>query len=104
MPAEDGRVAVEPLLRALGERDVISVLLEGGMTLTASFLKAGLVDKAYFFVRAQNDRRRTWSKGVVGDLGVTRMDECRVFERIAVRRFDDDLMIESYPAPQFGRE
>ena len=38
------------VLAALAERDVVSVLLEGGPTLAASFVAAGLVDKVVGYV------------------------------------------------------
>lgn len=40
----------EAVLKALAERDVVSVLLEGGPTLSGAFMGAGLIDKvvAYF--------------------------------------------------------
>jgi diaminohydroxyphosphoribosylaminopyrimidine deaminase/5-amino-6-(5-phosphoribosylamino)uracil reductase len=46
----DGRVDLAALLRALHEREVVSVLLEGGPTLAASFLRAGLVDRVVGYV------------------------------------------------------
>jgi len=98
LPTENGRVAIEPLLRALAARDVTSALLEGGRALTTSFLRTRLVDKAYFFM-APKIIGGDQSVGSIGDLGVTRMNECLRFERVAIRRFGDDVMIESYPAP-----
>jgi diaminohydroxyphosphoribosylaminopyrimidine deaminase / 5-amino-6-(5-phosphoribosylamino)uracil reductase len=41
---------LEDELRALGDEGVQSLLLEGGPTLTESFLRAGLVDKLLLFV------------------------------------------------------
>jgi len=44
-----GRVDLQAALRALGELDVTSVLVEGGSELLGSFFDAGLVDKVAFF-------------------------------------------------------
>lgn len=41
----DGRVALEPLLRALASRGVAQVLVEGGAGVFGAFLEAGLVDR-----------------------------------------------------------
>jgi diaminohydroxyphosphoribosylaminopyrimidine deaminase/5-amino-6-(5-phosphoribosylamino)uracil reductase len=46
----DGRVDLAALLQALCEREVVSVLLEGGPTLAAAFLRAGLVDRVVGYV------------------------------------------------------
>jgi diaminohydroxyphosphoribosylaminopyrimidine deaminase/5-amino-6-(5-phosphoribosylamino)uracil reductase len=48
--AGDGGVALEPLLHALGKRDVQGVLVEGGATLAWSFVRDGLVDDVIVYV------------------------------------------------------
>jgi len=49
LPGQNGRVAPDALSLALGEREVMSVLLEGGGTLAWSALKSGMVDKVALF-------------------------------------------------------
>jgi diaminohydroxyphosphoribosylaminopyrimidine deaminase/5-amino-6-(5-phosphoribosylamino)uracil reductase len=49
-PGPDGRVDLTALLTALAEREVVSVLLEGGPTLAGSFVAAGLVDRVVGYV------------------------------------------------------
>ncbi|MCU1693070.1 MAG: riboflavin biosynthesis protein ribd [Frankiales bacterium] len=49
-PGPDGRVDLVALLAALTARGVVSVLLEGGPTLAAAFLRAGLVDRVVGYV------------------------------------------------------
>jgi diaminohydroxyphosphoribosylaminopyrimidine deaminase / 5-amino-6-(5-phosphoribosylamino)uracil reductase len=49
-PAPDGRVDLSALLSALAEREVVSVLLEGGPTLAGAFVAAGLVDRVVGYV------------------------------------------------------
>lgn len=56
----DGRLDLDAVLGVLGERKVLSVLLECGSELNAAFLIAGLVDKVRLFL----------SKKVVGADGV----------------------------------
>src|SRR3990170_7312551 len=45
LPSAGGRVALDELLRRLGERGILSLLVEGGGTLLGSFFDLGLVDK-----------------------------------------------------------
>ena len=99
LPEDNGRVAVEPLLKALAARDVMSVLLEGGMTLNTSFMKSGLVDKAYFFYAPKIMGGQS-SRSIADDLGVESMSDCLLFENIRTRRFGDDVMVEAYPSSQ----
>jgi diaminohydroxyphosphoribosylaminopyrimidine deaminase / 5-amino-6-(5-phosphoribosylamino)uracil reductase len=48
--AREGRVDVADLLARLFAMDAIAVLLEGGASLNAAFLDAGVVDRAAFFL------------------------------------------------------
>ncbi len=51
LPADDaGRVALRPLLHALSEREIDSVLVEGGSGVHASFFAEGLVDEAVVYL------------------------------------------------------
>lgn len=102
LPEDNGRVAVEPLLKALAARNVMSVLLEGGMTLNTSFMKAGLVDKAYLFY-APKIMGGLGSRSIADDLGVRSMSDCLLFGNVRTRRFGDDVMVEAYPSPQSRR-
>jgi diaminohydroxyphosphoribosylaminopyrimidine deaminase/5-amino-6-(5-phosphoribosylamino)uracil reductase len=44
-----GRVDLEALMRALGSRGIMSVLLEGGGAINGAMVRAGLVSRAVFF-------------------------------------------------------
>ncbi|HEY8485765.1 MAG TPA: bifunctional diaminohydroxyphosphoribosylaminopyrimidine deaminase/5-amino-6-(5-phosphoribosylamino)uracil reductase RibD [Limnochordales bacterium] len=51
LPADaTGRVDLRALLQALGRRSIVSVLVEGGGTLHAALLQAGLVDRVVAFI------------------------------------------------------
>ena len=47
---DDGRVDLRALLAALQDRDVVSILLEGGPTLAGAFVRAGLVDRVVAYL------------------------------------------------------
>jgi diaminohydroxyphosphoribosylaminopyrimidine deaminase / 5-amino-6-(5-phosphoribosylamino)uracil reductase len=47
---DDGRVELPALLQALADREVVSVLLEGGPTLAGAFVAQGLVDRVVGYV------------------------------------------------------
>src|SRR5262249_8522230 len=46
---DGGRLSLPETLQALGGRGVTRLLVEGGGTLAAGFLQAGLVDRVYWF-------------------------------------------------------
>lgn len=50
VPEEGGRVSLHAVLAELDRRGLIGVLVEGGPTVHAAFLAAGLADKLYAFV------------------------------------------------------
>lgn len=49
-PGKDGRVDIRRLMRELGRRGILHVLVEGGNETAACFIDEGLVDDVYFFV------------------------------------------------------
>ncbi|HEX2149091.1 MAG TPA: bifunctional diaminohydroxyphosphoribosylaminopyrimidine deaminase/5-amino-6-(5-phosphoribosylamino)uracil reductase RibD, partial [Actinomycetota bacterium] len=50
LPGDNGQVDLPGMLRVLGDRGVISLLLEGGATLAGAFAKRGLVDRYVFYL------------------------------------------------------
>jgi diaminohydroxyphosphoribosylaminopyrimidine deaminase/5-amino-6-(5-phosphoribosylamino)uracil reductase len=90
----DGRVDLDDLLAALGERDIVQLLVEGGPTLVASFLELGLADRLALFVAPKvfGDRMATsWIEG----REVTDPDQAIPFNWNRVRRVGDDLLLEA---------
>lgn len=50
LPAEDGSVPVDPLMSALGEAGIVTLMVEGGSRVAASFLREHAVDRVVCFV------------------------------------------------------
>lgn len=59
VPSADGRVALRPLLSRLAANGVTRLLVEGGPTMWAAFLAAGLVDEAIVAVSPQRNTGST---------------------------------------------
>jgi diaminohydroxyphosphoribosylaminopyrimidine deaminase/5-amino-6-(5-phosphoribosylamino)uracil reductase len=91
------RVDLLSLLEALGQREVTSVLAEGGPTVTASLLEQGLADKLVFYLapKVVGGRR---APGPVGGEGPEAMSMARAFEIDAVEAIEPDLKITAYPS------
>ena len=88
----DGAVDVELLLEELGRLEISSVLLEGGGSLIASFVKAGMVDKYMVFVAP-----KLIGAGGVDFVGGT-LESASKLKITAIERFGEDILIEAYPA------
>jgi diaminohydroxyphosphoribosylaminopyrimidine deaminase/5-amino-6-(5-phosphoribosylamino)uracil reductase len=91
----DGRVALEPLLDELGKRGILSLLVEGGSEVHASFFARGLVDKVYAYVAPRLIGGRE-ALGPVGGPGVERLAEAIPLRELDATRLGTDLLITGY--------
>ncbi|MDA3833046.1 MAG: bifunctional diaminohydroxyphosphoribosylaminopyrimidine deaminase/5-amino-6-(5-phosphoribosylamino)uracil reductase RibD [Spirochaetales bacterium] len=94
-PVKDGMIDLDQLMDRLGDLGITSLLIEGGGSVIASALKAGIVDKVIFFYAPKilgGDDGMPICKGP----GPALMAGCMPVKDIHVRRFGDDVMIEGY--------
>jgi len=94
--SNDGVINLKSLLKTLGERQVTSVLVEGGGILAGSLFDQGLVDRAYVFI-APIFIGGEGRSAVVGH-GVDRLADAFRLEKISVTRFGDDTLVSGYVA------
>lgn len=95
VPEAAGRVDPAALFRLLGERGVISVLVEGGGEVAAAALAAGVIDRVIFFMAPKIVGGRQAPTPVEGE-GAARMADALPVERLSVRRIGADLALEGY--------
>lgn len=100
-PSVAGLVDLERLLKALGEREITSVLVEGGGILLGSLFDSGLIDKVVAFI-APIIIGGSEAKTAVSGKGVSKVADSLRLERISVERFGDDLMVSGYIATKRG--
>lgn len=89
----DARVDLTALARALAQRGIVSVLVEGGPTLLASALACGLVDVLLIFY-APKVIGGTKAPGIVGGDGVDSLDKAGGWRFRRVEMVGDDLLVE----------
>jgi diaminohydroxyphosphoribosylaminopyrimidine deaminase/5-amino-6-(5-phosphoribosylamino)uracil reductase len=92
VPSRGGRVDVKAVLRELGRREILSVLLEAGGTLNAAALEAGVVDKMVLFYApriAGTDHMRVVQPARRGRV-------MPVLRDVNLRRFGPDFAVEGY--------
>ncbi len=87
------RVDLPELMAELGRRKIDSVLVEGGATLHASMLEAGLVDLLQIYI-APKIIGGTDAKPVVGGKGVELVKDAYMFKSPEIKTFGDDVCIE----------
>jgi diaminohydroxyphosphoribosylaminopyrimidine deaminase/5-amino-6-(5-phosphoribosylamino)uracil reductase len=94
-PLNNQRVDLAYLMKALGERQIDSVLLEGGSEVNYSAIEAGIVDKVLTFIAPKIIGGRE-AKTSVGGPGRVSMKDAVNLTELEVHRFDEDIMIEAY--------
>ncbi|TAN34517.1 bifunctional diaminohydroxyphosphoribosylaminopyrimidine deaminase/5-amino-6-(5-phosphoribosylamino)uracil reductase RibD [bacterium] len=96
LPADpDGHVALPALLDELGKRGVLSLLVEGGGEVHASFLTGGLVDKVHAYVAPRLIGGRE-APGPVGGLGVEHLVDAVSLREFDMVRLGTDILITGY--------
>ena len=83
------------LLRTLGERNICSLLVEGGSTVHFSFLEEGLADKVCAFIAPMLTGGKGATPAVGGD-GFSRLADAARLTDIKVETIGDDLCISGY--------
>jgi diaminohydroxyphosphoribosylaminopyrimidine deaminase / 5-amino-6-(5-phosphoribosylamino)uracil reductase len=91
---DDGRVDLSALLSALAEREVVSVLLEGGPMLAGAFVRAGLVDRVVGYVAPALLGAGT---AALEDAGVGTISAARRLRLDDVARVGDDVRLVLRP-------
>lgn len=95
LPSGDGRVDLGGLLKLLGERQITSILVEGGGILAGSLFDQHLVDKVVAFVAPVIIGGEGAKSPVAGD-GIAKMAEATHLRCASVERFGEDTMIIGY--------
>jgi diaminohydroxyphosphoribosylaminopyrimidine deaminase/5-amino-6-(5-phosphoribosylamino)uracil reductase len=96
LPETDGTLDLELLLKILGERNITSVLVEGGGILLGSLFDRKLIDKVVAFI-APIIIGGEKAKTAVAGLGIDKMADAIKLESLSTDNFGDDLMVSGYP-------
>lgn len=90
-----GRVDLRDLMKKLGKRDIMSVLIEGGAEISASALKSGIVDKVVIFIAPLLMAGRD-SLCSIGGVSPVRLSQALRLHAVTMRFVGQDLMVEGY--------
>lgn len=94
---EEGRVSLKELIAKLGERKIVSVLIEGGSELAWSALRSQVVDKIIFFYAPKIIGGRE-SIVAVGGAGISKLEEAIELTEVTVSRIrsSPDFIVVGY--------
>lgn len=93
---ESGGRDLAAVLANLNNREIQSVLVEGGTEIAGAFCDAGLVDKITFFVSPIIIGGKKAPNSVGGN-GVDSLEDALKLKNITVNRIGDDIEISGYP-------
>ncbi len=98
LPSLHGRVDVTYLMKQLAERELTTVLVEGGGTLNYSLLEQSLVDKLFVFI-APLLIGGAKSPTAFAGAGIESLKKAWAVEDIEMKQFDQDMLLIGYPVP-----
>lgn len=89
---ENDKVDIEKLLDILGQQNICSILVEGGATLSGSFVAKKLVDKVYFFIAPKIIGGKE-AKTPVAGTGILNLQEALTLKDIKIEKLEEDILI-----------
>jgi diaminohydroxyphosphoribosylaminopyrimidine deaminase/5-amino-6-(5-phosphoribosylamino)uracil reductase len=96
LPGDDGRVDIQTLLQLLGQREVTSVLVEGGSTLLGALFDLHAVDKVIGCV-SPVVIGGSEAPSPVGGQGAPHLADALRLNDVSVATFGNDVMVTGYP-------
>lgn len=89
---KNDKVDIEKLLDILGKQNICSILVEGGATLSGSFVAKKLVDKVYFFIAPKIVGGKE-AKTPVAGTGILNLQEALALKDIQIEKLEEDILI-----------
>lgn len=89
---KNDKVDIEKLLDILGQQNICSILVEGGATLSGSFVAKKLVDKVYFFIAPKIIGSKE-AKTPVAGTGILNLQEALALKDIQIEKLEEDILI-----------
>lgn len=93
-PSNDSGIAIDSVLVALSERNVTTLLVDGGPRVVTSFLRARLVDEIVVFIAP-----KIIGRGIeaIGDLGITHMEAAISLHEVTLQGSGGDWVMRGHP-------
>jgi diaminohydroxyphosphoribosylaminopyrimidine deaminase/5-amino-6-(5-phosphoribosylamino)uracil reductase len=90
------RIDLNELLKKLGERNIASILVEGGSEVNGSFIDSKLVDKVLFFISPMIIGGKEAYSSIGGE-GISALENACKLKDVSVKRIGQDYLFEGYP-------
>lgn len=93
--SQDELIDLAELLKILGQRQITTVMVEGGSWLLGSFFDNRLVDKVLAFIAPLIIGGET-AKTVVGGRGVSKVRDAFHLNNVKIEKFETELLVSGY--------
>ena len=100
--SDQGRIDLRDLMKKLGMRDIMSVLVEGGAEVHSSALRSGIADKVVMYI-APTLMTGADSLCSVGGTSPKKLGQAVALENISMSLVGKDLLVEGYVKKKAGR-
>lgn len=97
LPKKDEHINLRLLMNSLGEKQIDSVLIEGGSTLNWSAMQSGIVNKIQVYIAPKLFGGNC--KTPIESLGVPHPDKAFLLSKSEITRLGDDILLESEVIP-----
>jgi len=94
LPLYEGKFDIKEILKALYEREIMHLLVEGGKETITRFIKEDLFDKISLFIAPKIIGEDGISS--IGKLGIEDITQAVALEIRDIKRFDPDIFLEIY--------
>ncbi len=102
-PVSDGRPDLDRVMANLGEREITSVIIEGGAMVNWAALSASVVDKVFFYY-APKILGGTGSIPFALGAGYRHMGDAAYVKSLTLHRFGEDFAVEGYLRDPYKEE
>ena len=94
-PAADGRPDLAEVCRRLGEREITSVMIEGGAAVNGAALDSGVADKVWFYY-SPRILSGTGSVPFAAGRGFAKISDAAHVKSLRLDRLGEDILVEGY--------
>ena len=93
--SEQGMIDLEKLLEVLGQRQITSILVEGGSRLFGSLFDDGLIDKMTVFIAPIVIGGERANSAVAG-VGVETISDAFHLKNVKIQSYEDNVLVSGY--------
>ena len=89
------KLLLQEVFKVLGDREIMSIMVEGGGEINGYLIEKHLIDKVYWFIAPKLVGGRE-APTAVGGVGIEKLKDALPVKSLQISRFADDILITGY--------